>query len=82
MAACTAWGDTVRHVWHCARPCDVWNNRSEDVRAFEDVVRSFGRPALHAKTLGFTHPATGEWLQFDSSLPDDFAALLARLRQM
>jgi len=34
------------------------------------------RQALHAKSLGFTHPRTKEWLQFDSQLPDDFQTVL------
>lgn len=29
------------------------------------------RQALHAKTLGFVHPATGEKMQFNSEIPDD-----------
>ncbi len=29
------------------------------------------RQALHAKSLGFTHPKTGEWMQFESELPED-----------
>ncbi len=36
------------------------------------------RHALHAKTLGFTHPITNEKMQFDSPLPDDFQALLTK----
>ena len=38
------------------------------------------RPALHAKTLGFTHPKTGETMEFDSQLPGDFAEVLAMLQ--
>jgi 23S rRNA pseudouridine1911/1915/1917 synthase len=34
------------------------------------------RQALHAKTLGFVHPATGENLFFDSELPDDMRNLI------
>lgn len=40
-----------------------------------------GRQALHAKTLGFLHPATRERMQFDSDLPADLAALLDDLRR-
>ncbi len=29
------------------------------------------RIGLHAKSLGFTHPSTGEWIFFDSDLPND-----------
>ena len=36
--------------------------------------------ALHAKTLGFTHPDTGRWMEFDSSLPEDFLKLLEKWR--
>jgi 23S rRNA pseudouridine1911/1915/1917 synthase len=39
------------------------------------------RQALHAKTLGFTHPTTGEWMQFDSELPADITALLEKWRK-
>lgn len=39
------------------------------------------RQALHAKTLGFVHPSTGEWMQFDSPLPEDMAALLDKWRK-
>lgn len=39
------------------------------------VLKSFPRQALHAATLGFTHPATGKDMMFDSPLPRDLAAL-------
>lgn len=32
--------------------------------------------ALHAKTLGFEHPSTGNWMQFDSELPEGFQQIL------
>ncbi|MEW9123065.1 MAG: RluA family pseudouridine synthase [Thermotaleaceae bacterium] len=32
--------------------------------------------ALHAKTLGFVHPTTGEYMEFESPLPDSFVKLL------
>jgi 23S rRNA pseudouridine1911/1915/1917 synthase len=34
------------------------------------------RQALHARTLSFTHPTTGEWMSFESKLPDDMQAVL------
>ena len=34
------------------------------------------RQALHARTLGFRHPKTGEQMDFDSPLPDDMQALI------
>ncbi|MFN3917663.1 MAG: RluA family pseudouridine synthase [Flavobacteriales bacterium] len=39
------------------------------------------RQALHAKSLGFTHPATGKWLQFDSETPGDMTKVLERWRK-
>ena len=39
------------------------------------------RQALHAKTLGFEHPVSGKWLQFDSGLPEDMKALLEKWRR-
>jgi len=36
------------------------------------------RQALHAKTLGFRHPLTGEQMDFTSQWPEDFAALIAQ----
>nr|WP_262904398.1 RluA family pseudouridine synthase [Polaribacter porphyrae] len=38
------------------------------------------RQALHAKTLGFTHPKTGEFMQFDSEIPKDMADCLEKWR--
>ena len=38
------------------------------------------RQALHAKELGFTHPTTGEWMQFDSELPADIAGVIEKWR--
>ncbi|MFN8355775.1 MAG: RluA family pseudouridine synthase [Spirosomataceae bacterium] len=34
------------------------------------------RQALHAKSLGFEHPTTKQWMQFDSELPADFQQVL------
>ncbi len=39
------------------------------------------RQALHAKTLGFVHPVSGKFLQFDSELPEDMTRLLERWRK-
>lgn len=36
--------------------------------------------ALHAKTLGFAHPRTGEYMEFDTELPEYFQQLLELLR--
>ena len=45
------------------------------------VSRRSGRQALHAATLGFEHPVTGEEMMFESELPEDLAALMAALEE-
>ena len=44
----------------------------------ENCFKLMPRQALHAKSLGFVHPRTRQWLQFDSDLPDDFKAVLEK----
>ncbi|MCL2328211.1 MAG: RluA family pseudouridine synthase [Bacteroidetes bacterium] len=39
------------------------------------------RQALHAKTLGFTHPVTKEFMQFDSEIPADMFELMEKWRE-
>ncbi|TNF61271.1 MAG: RluA family pseudouridine synthase [Rhodobacteraceae bacterium] len=46
------------------------------------AVAAFPRQALHAATLGFTHPVTGQQMRFESPLPADMAALLDDLRAL
>ena len=38
------------------------------------------RQALHAKTLGFVHPRTGEMIRFDSPLPGDMTSMIEKWR--
>lgn len=38
------------------------------------------RQMLHAGILGFVHPSTGEYMEFTSPLPEDFEAILNKLR--
>ena len=38
------------------------------------------RHALHAKSLGFKHPSTNKYIQFDSDLPKDMQALIDKWR--
>jgi 23S rRNA pseudouridine1911/1915/1917 synthase len=40
------------------------------------ALRNFPRQALHAQALEFEHPATGDWMEFETELPDDLVALL------
>lgn len=45
-----------------------------------NLLKIIHRQALHAKTLGFTHPITKQWMMFDSPLPTDMEQVLASLR--
>ena len=38
------------------------------------------RQMLHAGILGFVHPSTGEYMEFQSPLPEDFEKVLNKLR--
>lgn len=44
-------------------------------------LRRLTGQALHAKVLGFDHPISGEYLEFDSELPDYFQQLLEEMRE-
>jgi 23S rRNA pseudouridine1911/1915/1917 synthase len=48
---------------------------------FHKLITGLNRQALHAKTLGFEHPTTGEKVSFDSELPEDFSHVLNTLRE-
>lgn len=44
----------------------------------DNCFKIIPRQALHAKTLGFIHPATGSHMQFDSELPADFKEVMEK----
>lgn len=46
----------------------------------ENLFSGFDRHALHARTLGFVHPKTGKWMQFESGLPPEFERILDKWR--
>lgn len=56
-------------------------NTGSRKQMFNNIMARLQRQCLHAKTLGFEHPTTGESVEFDSGLPDDFAHTLEKLRQ-
>jgi 23S rRNA pseudouridine1911/1915/1917 synthase len=49
-------------------------------REFVATLRAFKRQALHAASLGFDHPRTGNRLALQSPVPEDFMQLLLALR--
>ena len=44
----------------------------------DNCFKIIPRQALHAKTLGFIHPATKKFVQFDSELPTDFKEVMEK----
>ena len=59
----------------------LWGNQFSRYKQFvHNCLTLCPRQALHAKTLGFVHPVTGEEMLFDSELPSDLSELLDRWR--
>jgi 23S rRNA pseudouridine1911/1915/1917 synthase len=46
----------------------------------QNCFKIMPRQALHAKTLGFVHPTSGDHMAFDSELPEDFRQVLEKWR--
>jgi 23S rRNA pseudouridine1911/1915/1917 synthase len=44
----------------------------------DNCFKIIPRQALHAKTIGFTHPHTKEFFRFESDLPDDFRNVIEK----
>ena len=49
---------------------------------FLKMLVSLNGQALHAKSLGFIHPSTNKFVNFDSKLPNDFKKLLNLLEKL
>jgi 23S rRNA pseudouridine1911/1915/1917 synthase len=60
----------------------MWGERTPRQRSeVQTLLKALPRQALHAKTIGFTHPGTGKRVQFDSEPPEDFLSILGFLRE-
>ena len=46
----------------------------------QNCFKTLPRQALHAKTLGFTHPTSGKCMRFNSEIPEDITACLEKWR--
>ena len=64
----------------CALLGDKTYGRTPRDPALRPIAEALGRQALHARTLGFVHPATKKAMRFTSELPADMRAALAALR--
>ena len=63
--------------------CEILRGeRTASYRAFiTNCFRLCPRQVLHARTLGFRHPSTGQQMDFTSDLPDDRQALIEKWRK-
>ena len=52
----------------------------DEVYGPKKVIKELSGQCLHAKKVGFIHPRTGKYMEFDSPLPDYFVNFLKRLR--
>ncbi len=62
----------------------VLGDRTYGKKMFIEINRrkvTFPRQMLHAALLGFVHPATGQYMEFTSELPDDIEEKLAELKE-
>lgn len=53
---------------------------NDPVYGHKKNINNFGQ-LLHAKTIGFIHPTTGEYMEFDSDLPDEFIDILNKYKE-
>ena len=79
------------HMKHIGHPlfCDeryggteiLRGERSSTYKAFiQNCFRLCPRQVLHARTLGFVHPTTGQQMDFTSEWPEDMAAVIEKWR--
>ncbi|GAB4572919.1 MAG: RluA family pseudouridine synthase [Rhodothalassiaceae bacterium] len=73
----------MAHVGHALIGDPLYGRAFEPPRSLSEtcrrLLRTFPRQALHAATLGFVHPVTGQFLKFESPLPYDLRELEAAL---
>lgn len=61
---------------------DATYSRSPRDEALRAIAKQLGRQALHARVLGFHHPNTGKYVEFEAAPPEDFMVALAALRRL
>ncbi|MBN1396863.1 MAG: RluA family pseudouridine synthase [Bacteroidetes bacterium] len=75
----------LAHIGHPVFGDPTYNGRSNIWNGLEgkksqkaaNLLKLISRQALHAKTIGFIHPSTKEFIKFDSELPEDMKAVLS-----
>jgi 23S rRNA pseudouridine1911/1915/1917 synthase len=64
----------ANYIKHPLLGDSVYGHKKEKIKLYGQV--------LHAKKLGFVHPTTREYMEFDSELPEYFRELLIKLKSM
>lgn len=60
----------------------LWGQRTSSYQQFvNNCLKICPRQALHAETLAFDHPVTGERMHFSAPLPDDMSQLIDKWRR-
>lgn len=72
------YGATKNMVLSLLRPRTPTSLHSKIIK----MVSGLDRPCLHALTLGFQHPRTGEQVHFSCEPPADFDEVLSQLRRI
>ncbi len=54
----------------------------DDVYGPKNVITELNGQCLHARTIGFEHPRTGEFIKIESDLPDYFKNFLSKLTKI
>jgi 23S rRNA pseudouridine1911/1915/1917 synthase len=78
----------MRHIGHPLFSDERYGGceilRGERTASYKAYIRNCfalcPRQALHARTLGFVHPATGKQMDFTSPLPEDMQQLIDKWR--
>lgn len=75
----------LSHINHSIVGDPLYSIRNLKPRAmdesFSEVFESFRRQALHATSLGLIHPSSGNKMNWQVPLPDDFMQLLNAIKQ-
>ncbi|OSQ38925.1 RluA family pseudouridine synthase [Thalassospira mesophila] len=72
----------MAHIGH-SLVCDPVYSRSRSIKHLDPIsqktLQAFDKQALHARTLGFSHPRTGNFISFEAPIPDDLKAVYIAL---
>ncbi|MRG93242.1 RluA family pseudouridine synthase [Polyangium spumosum] len=60
---------------------DTLYGKTPKEKALREVAEALGRQALHARVLGFEHPATRRHVHFESPIPADMAGAIEAIRK-